>query len=817
MSKSKFATVISAMTLGVIFVLIVMLMFVAMGIIRFDRVKLSISTADKEALYNGQIMTNHQWNITSGTLKDGHSIKCTVTGAQNGVGESQNLIDVVILDELETDVTDDYNISFDLGTLKVNPRILRVKKDENGTYQVEDNCDGLVIGHKLVKTTAGNGLGIKIVDLYGQDVTRNYQILSDSDLGGSSGGSGNSGGSGGGSGSEDFSSEDFFSSSSNMSPPENMKDVVLFSVLSQKSGSFYLKRESYGDYNGKAFLPAPTYSNYLDGKYSAYYLTANSLMHSGFSQNRMTLESYCDAYMLPYYTEMGQGEVQSDDARFSGNTDSSYRVTHYILDDIEALRAGVEYINYELAYRQFVYNNYLYIDSVTRSFMARFITEQGIDKHANRINLINQVALYVREAAVYNLDYNPKLETESNVAIAFLRDYKEGVCRHYAMAATLIYRTLGIPARYTVGLSAEVEAGQWTDITADRGHAWVEVYLDGIGWVHVEVTGSSPDGGGNGGSGGAGLGGLLPGGLGGGDSGDGPGGGDSGDGPSGEKPGDGPGGDKPGDGDDNDDNKDPNKPTVKFVVNSKDKRYDGFPLHAVECSTTVTGFDEYRSQGYYYEVLVSGSQTEPGKSDVIINEIHIYTGFGEDVTDQFNVESSAGTLHVYDRVIRFMSPNCEKVYDGLLPDSAVLSGGILIDGHAYHVISTAKSTVGASKNTYEVKIIDSYTGEDVTDFYKIIRTFGDVQIHHLPITVKPRDVEKIYDGTELTPTEIDITSGALLEGHYIAEVEFYGSQTKVGRSESVVKRIVIMDREGNDVTANYSINLETGKIKVTRP
>ena len=41
----------------------------------------------------------------------------------------------------------------------------------------------------------------------------------------------------------------------------------------------------------------------------------------------------------------------------------------------------------------------------------------------------------------------------------------------------------------------QTEAGEWTEITLKDAHAWVEVYLDGIGWVQVEVTGGAADGG----------------------------------------------------------------------------------------------------------------------------------------------------------------------------------------------------------------------------------------------------------------------------------------------------------------------------------
>lgn len=59
---------------------------------------------------------------------------------------------------------------------------------------------------------------------------------------------------------------------------------------------------------------------------------------------------------------------------------------------------------------------------------------------------------------------------------------------HFASAATLMLRTLGIPARYVSGFTAELAAGETVEVPDSAAHAWVEIYLDGYGWYPVEVT-----------------------------------------------------------------------------------------------------------------------------------------------------------------------------------------------------------------------------------------------------------------------------------------------------------------------------------------
>ena len=71
----------------------------------------------------------------------------------------------------------------------------------------------------------------------------------------------------------------------------------------------------------------------------------------------------------------------------------------------------------------------------------------------------------------------------------FLNESKQGYCMHYATAATLLLRAAGIPARYVSGYVANIPWRTNTvEVTDHAAHAWVEVYIDGVGWYPLEVT-----------------------------------------------------------------------------------------------------------------------------------------------------------------------------------------------------------------------------------------------------------------------------------------------------------------------------------------
>jgi transglutaminase-like putative cysteine protease len=72
----------------------------------------------------------------------------------------------------------------------------------------------------------------------------------------------------------------------------------------------------------------------------------------------------------------------------------------------------------------------------------------------------------------------------------FLFGDKVGYCVHFAHAATYLMRALGVPARVATGYAIEESARQGGSailVSSGAAHAWPEVYLDGVGWIVVDV------------------------------------------------------------------------------------------------------------------------------------------------------------------------------------------------------------------------------------------------------------------------------------------------------------------------------------------
>ncbi len=73
----------------------------------------------------------------------------------------------------------------------------------------------------------------------------------------------------------------------------------------------------------------------------------------------------------------------------------------------------------------------------------------------------------------------------------FLFENQRGYCTYFATAMAVLLRCEGIPSRYVEGyvLPAGKTDGAY-HVTNRQGHAWVEAYFEGVGWIQFEPTGA---------------------------------------------------------------------------------------------------------------------------------------------------------------------------------------------------------------------------------------------------------------------------------------------------------------------------------------
>ena len=173
----------------------------------------------------------------------------------------------------------------------------------------------------------------------------------------------------------------------------------------------------------------------------------------------------------------------------SGNTPAEIMTLDMWFDSPES-RSQQDFVKSEKVYRKFVYNSYLSVDSnVYDSVYNTFWKDTSKDAK----NSILSVTEHIREVFETDTQYTeiPKTAPKGSDPIDwFLNDYKKGNSIYYASAGVEAFRMAGFPARYVEGyiFNNTNPKNETTLLTSQDAHAWVEVYMDGIGWLPVDVT-----------------------------------------------------------------------------------------------------------------------------------------------------------------------------------------------------------------------------------------------------------------------------------------------------------------------------------------
>jgi len=116
-----------------------------------------------------------------------------------------------------------------------------------------------------------------------------------------------------------------------------------------------------------------------------------------------------------------------------------------------------------------------------------------------------QKAFAIREDLLTNYTYSLSVEVppEGSDFVEYFLTTKTGYCTYFATAMTVMAKINGIPARYVEGFIVDVGDASTTEdpgtvtVTEKSGHAWCEVYINGIGWIPIDATAASDNAGGS--------------------------------------------------------------------------------------------------------------------------------------------------------------------------------------------------------------------------------------------------------------------------------------------------------------------------------
>ena len=267
-------------------------------------------------------------------------------------------------------------------------------------------------------------------------------------------------------------------------------DDEAFRVTANTDGSLYFRGRSYGDYNGTSWSAAVENSHGQALSFVARGIAA--MPETTVGEFQLKSPKAYDVLYLPYYSiSAAEGDV-----RVPAGNYSSYGGVYYLSSvGADALAPSVVFSEAEqaeeLRYRDYAHSYYTRLPDGTRSALQQICS--SMDWSGGQSGILWRVAEYVRAQGIYDVNVAPY--PSDDYAVYFLTQSHTGYCIHFATAAAALYRTLGIPARVCEGyLVNNTAPGSSVKVTGADAHAWVEVYIDGLGWIPVEVTASAAEG-----------------------------------------------------------------------------------------------------------------------------------------------------------------------------------------------------------------------------------------------------------------------------------------------------------------------------------
>lgn len=241
---------------------------------------------------------------------------------------------------------------------------------------------------------------------------------------------------------------------------------------------------------------------------------ATDLWHTGMLRIRNIAFGYGN-YLIPYLPANGF-VTQSNGRSDSRALGIDYQIEYYNVFPV-VMRQDLLNNKYTIAratfwdenkkerdiLSAFVKKYYLQVPETAKAAVQKFKEYLIKDKQnllerfqkgtANQTDMINAVREYIVRDTTYSLSPG-KTPSDKDSVVYFLDENKKGYCIHYASAAAILLRGVGIPARYVEGMYvtkdelSECENGNELGIPDSDSHAWVEVYEEKYGFVPLEVT-----------------------------------------------------------------------------------------------------------------------------------------------------------------------------------------------------------------------------------------------------------------------------------------------------------------------------------------
>lgn len=249
--------------------------------------------------------------------------------------------------------------------------------------------------------------------------------------------------------------------------------------------------------------------------------------------------------------------------------------------------------------------------------------------------------------------------------------------------------------------------------------------------------------------------------------------------------------------------------------------YTGLPYTG---TCDATAFADGLAKGQTVKLEVESAGVELGTHDMKILGYQIRNSRGEDVGANYEVTFNHGQIEIVRRKITLITGGNEVSYDNApaINQDVTVGGSGLLDGHDIRVVFSfpdGLNEIGMVENSLgNARVVDS-TGRDVTRYYDISYKYGKLRVKPIKITLETgSDYKEVYDGYPIVAANYDFVDGALLDGHSMdVTFKYPNGVSNVGEWKNNLSTITITDQNGQDVTYMYDVKVNAGTLEIAQP
>ena len=278
--------------------------------------------------------------------------------------------------------------------------------------------------------------------------------------------------------------------------PQRQYGRTVMRVQGQTSGLCHLRGDSLAVYEENRWK-ALSERDYAEAGDAVSALTAGAVRIAASEEEEAGFSAVSAAYSMSIETEMKSGVYYTPYYSLTLPEGAAPYHDAYIRNSSQRTSYAVLYTDAHTdvpdeTYEAFVHETYTQVPDQTRQALADILLQLGVQPGDDPHRILAAVQSYVSSSARYDLN-TPAVPDGEDFVSWFLHESETGYCVHFATAAAILLRCMDVPARYVTGFFTNVTAGNWTTVTTDDAHAWVEYYVDGLGWYVLDPTPAMQD------------------------------------------------------------------------------------------------------------------------------------------------------------------------------------------------------------------------------------------------------------------------------------------------------------------------------------